>query len=145
MLIQHHPTRAHLLDELLDRLDAPAMVVADPQPDALFRSAWRSYRACLEAFPDDAEHVLVMQDDTTVCRDLVAALPAIIDGAQEFTQDDPLIALSLFHEVTDAQRAILDSWRWRTRSPRLLKPPTHGSRTTHWLRPCGPVLPETLS
>lgn len=122
-LVQHHPSRAHLLPELLERLaPLPVQVVPDPQPHGLYRSAWRSYWACLRAFPDDATHVLIVQDDVTLCRDLPQALPAIVAGAQEFAQGDPLIALSLFHEVTDEQRAVLDSWRFRTRIAPFMKP-----------------------
>jgi hypothetical protein len=75
--IQHHPSRAYLLPELLERLDAEAEVVTDPEPDAQMPSPWRTYRACLELPPAGATHLLVLQDDVLPCRNLVAACEQI--------------------------------------------------------------------
>ncbi len=62
--IQHHPSRAKRIPPLLEALDGfdDVQVVTDPganeKPDH-----WRSHRACLQAIPDDATHLLVLQDD----------------------------------------------------------------------------------
>jgi hypothetical protein len=51
-LIQHDPSRAHLLSALLEQLaPLPVDVVTDPDPNGQPPSPWRTYRACLEAFP----------------------------------------------------------------------------------------------
>ncbi len=76
-VIQHHPSRAHLLPALLAALPG-AQVIADPDPGNRRRSAWRSYQACLEALEPDASHLLIVQDDAIVCRDFAAALPLLI-------------------------------------------------------------------
>lgn len=65
--VQHHPSRAHLLPALLERLPfADVQVVADPGGSR--PSSWRTHRACLEALPDAATHLLVVQDDALPCR-----------------------------------------------------------------------------
>ncbi len=63
--VQHHPSRAHLLDDLLPRLAGLAPVVI-PDPGGR-RSTWRTHRLCLESTPDDATHLLVVQDDAWPC------------------------------------------------------------------------------
>ncbi len=62
--IQHHPSRAHLIPRLLERLSGfdDVAVVADPDPTGR-SDTWRTHRACLEAMPAAASHLLVMQDD----------------------------------------------------------------------------------
>lgn len=83
--VQHHPSRAHLLPELLDRLPAGAVVVTDPEHDSTVRNPWRCYRACIESTPADASHVLIVQDDAVphpdlpvVIEDVIAAKPTRI-------------------------------------------------------------------
>lgn len=61
-IVQHHPSRAHLLPALLERLPAGAIVVTDPDPDAI-PNPWRCYRACLQTISEDASHALIVQDD----------------------------------------------------------------------------------
>lgn len=63
--IQHHPSRVELAARLLDQLGGfdDVEVIEDPEPNA-HRNAWRSHRACLEATPEDATHLLVLQDDS---------------------------------------------------------------------------------
>lgn len=62
--IQHHPSRAERIPALLEALAGfdDVQVVEDPgaseKPDH-----WRSHRACLEAMPEDATHLFVVQDD----------------------------------------------------------------------------------
>lgn len=111
-IIQHHPSRAHLLPDLLQRLaPLPVDVVTDPDPDGE-PSSWRTYRACLEAFPEDATHALIVQDDVTPCRHLADALPGVIARAQALAACDPLIALAGWSELNDRQRFDADRW-WR--------------------------------
>lgn len=64
--VQHHPSRAHLLPQLLDRLGC-ATVITDPDPDNRRKSALRTYLACLEACPPQASHLIVVQDDAYPC------------------------------------------------------------------------------
>ena len=84
---------AHLLLTLLEQLaPLPVEVVTDPEPDGVL-SSWRTYRLALETFPDEATHVLVLQDDATPCRDFAKALPSVIAAAQDFSGEDALLAL----------------------------------------------------
>jgi hypothetical protein len=53
------------------------LAVSDPQPGAAVANAWRSYRACLESAPAWATHLLVIQDDATVCRHFAVTLHRI--------------------------------------------------------------------
>jgi len=71
--VQHHPSRAHLLPALFDRLDQHAEVVTDPNPEDRFPSPWRTYRECLTDPGGATSHLLVLQDDAVPCRNLVAA------------------------------------------------------------------------
>ncbi len=65
--LQHHPCRAHLIPPLLDALNDfdDVQVVPDPGWDQK-QDAWRAHRACLEATPESASHLLVLQDDVIV-------------------------------------------------------------------------------
>jgi len=80
--IQHHPERADLLPPLLDVL-APAYVATDPDPDAKKRMPLRSYLAALRAIPDDASHLLIVQDDVRVCRNFRAAAELVVTSRPE--------------------------------------------------------------
>ncbi len=62
--VQHHPCRAHLIPPLLEALADfdDVQVVPDPGWDQN-QDAWRAHRACLEAMPDVATHLLAVQDD----------------------------------------------------------------------------------
>jgi hypothetical protein len=64
--VQHHPARAYLLDSLLPQLPESTVVVSADADAA--RNPWREYRRCLESISDKATHVLVLQDDTILCR-----------------------------------------------------------------------------
>ncbi len=64
--VQHHPSRAPLLDALLPRLGGlDPQVITDPGGKQ--RSTWRTHRLCLESIPDDATHLLCVQDDAWPC------------------------------------------------------------------------------
>ena len=61
--IQHHPLRVGLPRRLIEHLGAfeDVTVIADEPAGSL--DAWRVHRACLEAMPASASHLLVLQDD----------------------------------------------------------------------------------
>ena len=61
----------------MDALGQEVEVVSDPDPDNRFRSPWRTYRACLDIPPAGATHLLILQDDTVPCRNLLAACEVI--------------------------------------------------------------------
>lgn len=69
--VQHHPARADLLGQLLERL-GDATVVTDPEP-AGRPLPWRTYRHALEQTPEWATHALVVQDDARPCAHFPAA------------------------------------------------------------------------
>lgn len=47
-------------------------------PGGKQRSSWRPHRLCLESVPDDATHLLVLQDDAWPCDDFAARAKAAI-------------------------------------------------------------------
>lgn len=63
--IQAHPARVELAEALSARVDGE--VVYDPKPDDPVKSPWRTYRHCIETAPEDASHLVVIQDDATAC------------------------------------------------------------------------------
>lgn len=65
--VMAHPSRKAFVQQLLERLDAPAEVVWDQRGDR-----WDTGRRSLLAADPSATHHLVIQDDSIVCRDLVA-------------------------------------------------------------------------
>lgn len=83
VVVQHHPARADIIGRLLDGC-APLelLVVCDaggPQPDP-----WRCYLQCVRAALDSGHsHVVIVQDDATVCPDFAAELGCCIAGAPE--------------------------------------------------------------
>lgn len=62
--IQHHPSREGLPERLLTQLDGfdDVAVIPDPEPNAP-PHAWRTHQQCLVSIPDEATHLLVLQDD----------------------------------------------------------------------------------
>jgi hypothetical protein len=52
---------------MLPRLEGFTDVQAVADPGGAKPSAWRTHRACLEALPPDATHLLVLQDDAWPC------------------------------------------------------------------------------
>ncbi len=87
--IQHHPSRAHLIPPLLTRLDGlDPVVIIDPGGPRL--ETWRSHRACLESIPDDATHLLCLQDDSLPCDGFADHALAAIEA-----KPDRVIALFL--------------------------------------------------
>lgn len=77
--VQHHPSRAALIPELLGALadfDDVAVVTDNGQP----LDTWRAHRACLEATPDDATHLLVIQDDGVPCPQFADKILAAVEA-----------------------------------------------------------------
>lgn len=73
--IQHHPSRHRLIPALAESLaPLPVEVVTDPGGE--LPSPWRCYQACLTDIPD-CTHLLIVQDDVTVCRNFAAAVHLI--------------------------------------------------------------------
>jgi hypothetical protein len=69
--VMAHPRRQRFVDELVARLDRPAVVVWDEKNDR-----WDTGRRSQLAYRNDPEasHWLVIQDDAIPCRDLVAGI-----------------------------------------------------------------------
>lgn len=53
-------------------------IVDDPDPDSPYRSAWRTYRRCLESIESD--FTVILQDDTIACRGFRQAARAAMDA-----------------------------------------------------------------
>lgn len=73
--IQGHPARRHLHSELVSSL-VPLLtevVLHESQPP----SPWGGYVRCLSDLPSYADHLLVLQDDSHVCHNFVAAVEKI--------------------------------------------------------------------
>ncbi len=79
-------------------------IVYDPEPDGV-RSAWRTYRACLE-HPTTASHVCVVQDDAIPLVDrLPDLLPRLASPTQLtslFCAAVPIRAARAIHAASDA-------------------------------------------
>ena len=73
-IVQHHPSRADLLPQLLPHLP-DAQIVTDPGGE--LSSAWRTYRLCLRA-ETDASHLAVIQDDVVVPEHFAEAATAAV-------------------------------------------------------------------
>jgi hypothetical protein len=76
--VQHHPARAHLLPTLLERLKGFGDVAVVTDPGGSKPSSWRTHRACLEALPEQATHLLCLQDDAWPCEDFAARAHVVI-------------------------------------------------------------------
>jgi hypothetical protein len=87
--IQHHPSRAARAAELVKALGAGTLV-PDPDPDGP-RSAWRTYRRCLE-HPTTASHVAILQDDA---QPLVPRLPDLLPRLASPTQISSLFVAAV--------------------------------------------------
>ncbi len=48
-------------------------------PGGRIRSTWRCHRLCLESVPDDATHLLVLQDDARPCDGFAEAVHAVLE------------------------------------------------------------------
>ena len=73
--IQHHPSRAQLIEPLLEALAPIPTEVIEHQSDP--PSPWAGYRRCLTDLPAGPSHFLVIQDDAIPCRNFAPALEEI--------------------------------------------------------------------
>ena len=80
--VQHHGSRAHLIPPLLAALrDFDDVVVVTDKGDT--PDHWRSHRAVLEAMPEDATHLLALQDDLIVRAGLAERVALAIERRPE--------------------------------------------------------------
>lgn len=73
--VKAHPDRKALVDELVERLDGPAEVVWDRG-----LGNWDTSARAWAAYDPAADWHLVLEDDTIVCRDLVAGAARLLTG-----------------------------------------------------------------
>lgn len=108
--IQHHPLRAEMAAELLGCVPG-ARIVTDPAPQDRWRSAWRTYRACLESAAAGASHVLVIQDDVLVCDGFEESVAAAVAA-----RPDRVIAFFVGGNPYEHRRRIREAhgkrWSW---------------------------------
>lgn len=96
--IQHLAGRDEALNRLLSLLrPAPSDLEIITDSGNPPRSPWRCYRRCLEELPDPFTHVVVLQDDATVCQNFVEAASRV----SELRPDDiVLFFVGGFHNRT---------------------------------------------
>lgn len=75
--VMAHKKRKQWTEELIERLDAPATVVWDKHNDV-----WETGRRSLLAAQDSDYHIVV-QDDTLICKDLVAGVQKLLEFVPE--------------------------------------------------------------
>lgn len=117
--IQHHPSRADLLPELLARLEPLQVeVVTDPDPDGQ-PNPWRCYQECLRRTPDWCTHRLIVQDDTQPAEHFAEAALAALEARPDkpiafFVGGLPGDACAAIRQASKAgQRwANLSPWSW---------------------------------
>ncbi len=72
--VQHHPSRAHLLPDLLARLaPLPTEVITHASNPP---SPWAGYKACLADLPE-CSHIAIVQDDCVPCKNFAAAVETV--------------------------------------------------------------------
>jgi hypothetical protein len=118
ILVQHHPAREWELARLLASLRPTVpRVVLDPDPDAPKRSAWRTYRRCLETVQSD--FTVILQDDTVAC-------PGFRQAARAANRARPGRLIAFFHGMSMPRDVIrmydaaahaeplyeLQRWKW---------------------------------
>jgi len=79
--VQAHPTRTLMAETLAQEVGG--QVCYDPEPDAPIKSPWRTLRHLLETRPQEATHVVSLQDDTTVCPGFRDAAHAAVEARSD--------------------------------------------------------------
>jgi hypothetical protein len=99
------PERRAMVDRLLSQLDRPTRVFYDDEHQGHVFTWWRAVDAALERQPS---HILVLQEDVAVCRDLVATCHRLV----ALVPDQPI---HLFHRygTRAALEAAGSAWMWR--------------------------------
>lgn len=100
--VQAHPDRAADASELAEALNG--RVIFDPDPGSRQRSPWRTYRRCIELFPPEASHLVIVQDDVRLCAGFPDAARAAIAA-----RPDHLIAFFVGGEPSDHARAVVEA------------------------------------
>lgn len=77
--IQAHPLRTEMAGALARRIGGEVEVVMDPDPDAPFRSPWRTFRHLFLTTPPGATHRAQMQDDALPCDGYRRAVEAAVE------------------------------------------------------------------
>jgi len=112
--VQHHPSRSHLIPELLERLAPLPTEVVTHESDP--PSPWGGYLSCMTDIPR-CKHLLIVQDDVQIADNFV---PALHDIART-KPDDPVclflakLPRDVSHEAAKAmkygQRYVRVNWR----------------------------------
>ncbi len=74
--IQHHPSRAHLLSELLSALPDAVVVPDEVSPHS-------GYLKCLADLPPAVTHVCVLQDDVLLARNFAQTVERVVEARPE--------------------------------------------------------------
>jgi hypothetical protein len=100
--LQHHPSRAELVAQLLPEFEPLSVdVVSDPQPDGP-RATWRTYRRALETTPSTASHRVIIQDDVELCR----SFPTVLERAIA-ARPDRFLVLCVCGDPMPSKMAVL--------------------------------------
>lgn len=75
--VQHHPSRAQLLDRLVPGLAPLPVQIIDHE--SVPPSPWLGYQHCLLDIPAEYDHLLVVQDDAVPCANLAATVTQIAE------------------------------------------------------------------
>ncbi len=118
--VQHHPSRARLLDTLIPAL-GECDVITDPGADGT-RSPIRCYLACLRSMPPWATHLLIVQDDARPCSDFRAR-------AERAVEEKSTSLVALFLAGAPAKSARLAVQAHRRGEPWVLMHPSDWTPT----------------
>lgn len=103
--VMHHPKRAHMIERVANGISSNGRdnvtIVEDTYSEGLMATARRAWHA----FPFDATHHLVLQDDVAVCRDFVRSVCKVITHKPR----DP-IGLYAPRKVIEEARAAGSAW-----------------------------------
>lgn len=100
--IQAHPKRREMAEALTASLEG-SEIVYDPDPLG-FPSPWRTYRTALErhiARENPPDHLLILQDDVTPCRNLLPAVSRVIAA-----RPNHIVSLFVAHQPRVSRDAI---------------------------------------
>lgn len=117
--VQHHPSRADLIPTLLAAL-APLYVEVS-EHSSVPPDPWSGYKQCISGIPEEASHVLVIQDDAQPVAHFAQAL-------EQIAERNPTIPVCLFmgalpaSAAVDARRAMMKNQRYVTVTPGSFMP-----------------------
>jgi hypothetical protein len=105
--IQHHPSRAHLIPDLVRGLAGLRPQVIEHSSDP--PSPWAGYRKCLEK-PPKCSHLLIVQDDAVLADNFVPAVKQIAEA-----KPDTPVCLFLGALPRDVMKKAIQAMRAETR------------------------------